>query len=329
MSIFGSSKLKKKDIIEIYSNDPKKILSNKNLEIFEYDNRSYQKSFYKTSHNSYQRDRSIPYQLDNGARGLELDINDDDYEDLNYLQIGHWFTNDLLNGNHYGDGNPDDDKFENWLKVIVKWSEENRNHTPITLFIELKSWHWKNLEGVIDSVIKNSIPSNILFPFIELGKYFPNDFTPWPLKNRLKGKIIVVLTSFWGWFHAGKEGWTTRWNYYNNDNCNAAFVAWTEDDEINMGSTDRRPLTLKNESRFYMCNKTLGNLYFHQEAQKLIRSDYDGTDIFGYDPPATMDDPVPQHIPPKGYSNGFRINFPIADYWNDDPYNNLYPFDIN
>ena len=101
----------------------------------------YHKAFFKTSHNSYEL--SIREQLNMGVRGLEYDLHDDKIQELADFEVYHLQNHiDVLLGE---DGNPNDLLFSNWLKILDDWSsEQNKEHAPITLFIELK-------DGIIDS----------------------------------------------------------------------------------------------------------------------------------------------------------------------------------
>lgn len=285
--------------------------------------RPYQKCFFVTSHNSYEEQHhlSIPEQLDVGVRGIEIDINDDDFDRLNYFQVGHY---DAGRGCYWGHGNPNhpNDKFQDWLKVISDWSiNKNGVHAPITIFIELKSYtHSEKKVTELENAIR-TIPPNILFKSSEINKKLNvTGSKPWPSLQELWGRIIVVLTNFWGRFaghglpapgYSNYEGFQSRWRYHLRNDCNSAFVAWTDEDneriERNYGSDDKRAEIIQRESRFYICNndKNLATRYFNEEPERLIRSD------FGYTNP-----------------DGYLINFPISDAWSTALTSRMYKWTI-
>lgn len=130
----------------------------------------YHKAFIKTSHNSYIH--SIRDQLNKGVRGLEYDIHDNNIQELEDFEIYH--LENHIDSLLEVDGNPNNLLFSNWLKVLKEWSnEQNKDHTPITLFIELKDSiidlnnEPEELYGIkkLNKIITDSFDSNILFTF--------------------------------------------------------------------------------------------------------------------------------------------------------------------
>jgi len=94
----------------------------------------YHQAFFKTSHNSFNM--SVRKQLDHGVRGLEYDIHDDRIQEVGDFEVYHlpMHVDAAINV----DGNPGDLLLSNWLKLLKDWSDEQNNeHAPITLFIEL------------------------------------------------------------------------------------------------------------------------------------------------------------------------------------------------
>lgn len=193
----------------------------------------FNKSIFMTTHNSYSY--SIKKQLNYGIRAFEIDIHDwwspiDVFRwwftsfptvrkirkkfFLNkvykvYYQVGHYMPgHEVYNSfrQRLKGGNPRGNNLGKWLGIIGNWSKKNRNHAPITVFIDLKreliSNHMlNNLEhehfGLIrlDEQIEIAFGENLFTP-----KQYEN------LKNQkqgdpitiedLQGKIIVVLMSF-------------------------------------------------------------------------------------------------------------------------------------
>lgn len=100
---------------------------------------SYADAYFAATHNSYSGDIGgergpLRAQLEAGVRGVELDIHDDDFGDHGY-RVGHNSP-----GGEVDDGgdNPDTHALEAWLGVIASWSDENPDHAPITLLVDLK-----------------------------------------------------------------------------------------------------------------------------------------------------------------------------------------------
>ncbi len=279
----------------------------------------YHKAFFKTSHNSYEH--SIREQLNKGVRGLEYDIHDDKIQELDDFEVYHL-------QNHYDvmlnvDGNPSDYLFSNWLKIIKEWSnEQNNGHAPITLFIELK-------DSIVDS---NNKPDElygikkfniVLVESISLDKLYTyknfreNNFQ-WPTVRELKGRVIIVLTSYWGGYWASNEGgFESRLRYLKNSlesKDDISFVSWIEEDhgdEVQF---------LKDNTYFWKCSLD----YSFKEHQKiatshrLTRVDFDKI-IFG------------RHVKTyykKSFEAGYRCNFPVTDSWADKMYNKSFPWSI-
>ncbi|KKN39893.1 hypothetical protein LCGC14_0738980 [marine sediment metagenome] len=148
----------------------------------------YNKAFFKTSHNSYGM--SIRQQLNFGLRGLEYDIHDDKIQEIGDFEVYHLKKSYDVAFN--GNGNPNDLMLSNWLKVIENWSnDQNNNHAPITLFIELKESLVDSnnkpdeLYGIkkLNNIIIDSFSSNRLYTY----KHFRKDNFKWPTVNELKG----------------------------------------------------------------------------------------------------------------------------------------------
>lgn len=279
----------------------------------------YHKAFFKTSHNSYEH--SIREQLNKGVRGLEYDIHDDKIQKLDDFEVFHL-------QNHYDvmlniGGNPNDYLFSNWLKIIKEWSnEQNDEHAPITLFIELK-------DSIVDS---NNKPdelygikkfNKVLVESISLDKLYTyknfreNNFQ-WPTVRELKGRVIIVLTSYWGGYWASSEGgFESRLRYLKNSlesKDDISFVSWIEEDhgdEVQF---------LKNNTYFWKCSLDY-SFKEHQKiaiSQKLTRVDFDKI-LFG------------RHVKTyykKNFEAGYRCNFPVTDSWADKMYNKSFPWSI-
>jgi hypothetical protein len=279
----------------------------------------YHQAFFKASHNSYEH--SIREQLDNDVRGLEYDLHDDRIQEINDFEVYHLTKNYhvLLNEK----GNPDNYLFTNWLNVINTWSnDQNHNHAPITLFIELK-------DNIIDSnnlpeefygikklnrLIQSSFSEKYLYTF---KKFRENDFK-WPTVRKLKGNIIIVLTSYWGGYWASSEGgFESRLQYLKNciagidDVC---FVSWTQKDK------GKEILYMREKTNYWKCDLAFStkNYKKNYEAQRATRADYDKI-VWG------------RHVKTyynKNYTTGYRCNFPVTDSWNSEKYNRSFPWSV-
>jgi hypothetical protein len=123
-----------------------------------------------------------------GLRYIELDIPDGSAAGT--IHIGHSLDDDedrLAAGSR---GNPDSDKFGDWFKVILNWSEENPGHDPITVAIEVKNgegWgtsDWEKLIASVGGLFSGNFSDNLVTP-----SSFNKDTTT---LAEVKGKIFVV-----------------------------------------------------------------------------------------------------------------------------------------
>ncbi len=280
---------------------------------------SYNEAFFKTSHNSYSI--SVRKQLDSGVRGLEYDIHDEKVHELNDFEVYHLPNHeDVALGVN---GNPNDLLFTSWLNLLKDWSDEHHNqHAPITLFIELKdNFIDENNEPSESYGLKklNRIILDVLYPdHVYQHKDFRKNGFHWPSLNELKGKIIVVLTSYWGGFWASSEGgFESRKIYLKNSLAgtdDACFVAWIEEDKgegVNF---------MKENTRFWKCSLEYSTEHYEESiiAQRLTRVDYDKI-IRG------------RHIKTyykQNYTSGYRANFPATDSWGEEKYDISFPWAI-
>jgi hypothetical protein len=279
----------------------------------------YHKAFFKASHNSYER--SIKEQLDNGVRGLEYDIHDDKIQELDDFEVYHLKNNlgTLLNEKE----NPSSYLFSEWLEVINKWSNNHQNdHSPITLFIELKDNIVdannipEELYGIrkLNKIIEDTIPPNNLYT----SKKFRENNYKWPKVREMKGNVITVLTSYWGGYWASSEGgFESRLQYLKN--CMAGtddvcFVSWTQEDK------GKEVLYMKEKTNFWKCNLAFSTKNYQKniEAQRVTRADYDKI-VWG------------RHVKTyykKNYNSGYRCNFPATDSWKSEKYDSSFPWSI-
>ena len=279
----------------------------------------YHNAFFKTSHNSYIH--SIREQLNKGVRGLEYDIHDDKIQELEDFEVYH--LQNHIDSLLTEEGNPNNLLLTNWLKLLDDWSaEQNKDHTPITLFIELKDSiidsnnEPEELYGIkkLNKIIVDAFNSNTLFTFKDFRE---NNFN-WPTVRELKGRVIIVLVSYWGGFWAASEGgFNSRLKYLNNclegidDVC---FVSWVQEDQGDKASY------LKEKSHFWKCSLEFSTKNFSQnsESQRVTRADFDKI-VWG------------MHIKTyykKNYEKGYRCNFPATDVWGTEKYDSCFPWSI-
>ena len=279
----------------------------------------YHQAFFKTSHNSFNM--SIRKQLDHGVRGLEYDIHDDKIQEINDFEVYHLprHVDAAINV----DGNPGDLLLTNWLKLLKDWSDEQNNeHAPITLFIELKDCiidennEPSELYGIkkLNKVILEALSPNYLYSHSD----FRESDKKWPTVRELKGRILIVLTSYWGGYWASSEGgFESRLHYLNNclkgedDIC---FVSWIEEDR----GKDKQ--YMKENATFWKCSLEFSkeNYEENMKLQRPTRVDYDKI---------RMGRHVKTYYE-KNYSNGFRANFLATDSWAEEKYARVFPWSI-
>jgi hypothetical protein len=279
----------------------------------------YHQAFFKASHNSYEH--SVREQLDKGVRGLEYDLHDDRVQELNNFEVYHLKKNYhvLLNEK----GNPDNYLLTEWLDVINTWSKDRKSrHAPITLFIELKdnivdsNNEPEELFGIkrLNSLILNSFSEGRLYTF----KKFREHNFKWPTVKELRGKVIVVLTSYWGGYWASSEGgFQSRLNYLKSSlegQDDVCFVSWTQEDK------GKEVLFMKTKTNFWKCSLLYSTKQFKKnvEGQRLTRVDFDKI-VWG------------RHVKTyynKNYQAGYRGNFFATDSWGEAKYDKSFPWSV-
>ena len=279
----------------------------------------YHQAFFKTSHNSFNM--SIRKQLNYGVRGLEYDIHDDRIQDVKDFEVYHLpkHIETAINV----DGNPGDLLLSKWLMLLKDWSDDQNNeHAPITLFIELKDCivdannEPSELYGIkkLNKVILEALSPNYLYSHSDFRK----NNHQWPTVRKLKGRVIIVLTSYWGSYWASSEGgFESRLQYLNSclkgedDIC---FVSWIEEDH------GEQTLFMKQKATFWKCSLELSTKYYEEnlKLQRPTRVDYDEI---------RMGRHVKTYYE-KSYENGFRANFLATDSWAKDEYAKVFPWSL-
>jgi len=279
----------------------------------------YYKAFFKTSHNSYEH--SVRHQLSSGLRALEYDIHDDKIQEIGDFEVYHLKNNYDVALNL--DGNPDNFLLTNWLKIIKDWSnEQKKDHAPITLFIEFKDGivgdnnKPDELYGIkkLNDVIINSFSTDTLYTYKDFRE---NNFN-WPTVRELKGKIVIVLTSYWGGHWASSEdGFESRLKYLTNcleGKDDVCFVSWIDEDKGEKSSF------LKEKTYFWKCSLDYSKKKYNEnvEVQRLTRVDFDKI-VWG------------RHVKTyfnKDFKAGYRCNFPSTDSWETEKYDISFPWSI-
>ena len=145
-------------------------------------------SIFQSTHNSYSGEEkgSIIAQLNNGVRGLELDIHDNDFQNWGDYLIGHGSHGSEVD--HHGD-NPDTILLRDWLEIIDNWSTQHPDHAPITITLDLKD----NLTDNYSHATGSFSALNELLEDIFSEKLVPVS-SSLPSLGTLRGKIIIVLS---------------------------------------------------------------------------------------------------------------------------------------
>ena len=157
----------------------------------------YSQAQSKASHNSYDRDETIPEQLlwdrsetwQGGCRAIEYDI-------VQSKTDWRWSVQ------HDGSYNPDEkDQLSTWLGVLREWADANPGHDIVTLYLDLKNAALSDQEFAarIDALLDASLGADNLYRPGELMGNEPDLVrgamaNGWPLLEELSGKLIVVLS---------------------------------------------------------------------------------------------------------------------------------------
>jgi hypothetical protein len=151
----------------------------------------FTKAYFKSTHNSYSGDErgSIQQQLDAGFRGLEFDIHDNDFMAVGDYRLGHYFHGSEVS---LGNGNPQTPLLTDWLSQVSQWSQQNPNHAPITLTLDIKDDLTDNINfangdmGRLNNILIESFGTDLFEPSIL-------DET-WPSIDELRNRILIVLS---------------------------------------------------------------------------------------------------------------------------------------
>ena len=136
-------------------------------------------------------------QLENGVRNLEIDIETVDNEGSISFIVSHKPILDNVSSAY---------NFENALKEIAMWSDNNPGHLPIYLLIEPKS----NVPSInnmqdfsvkyaqeFDKVLREVLGEKLLTPKQAMGEHESleamRDANDWPTLKEAAGKVIVLM----------------------------------------------------------------------------------------------------------------------------------------
>ena len=155
---------------------------------------TYDRMRYWTTHNSYEGGPrgSVPAQLTENVRSVELDIWDNDFERVGDYRLGHFKPGHAvaLGAGAPGD-NPSTLLLRDWLRAISDWSTAN-DHAVITLVLDVKSDLTDNESGGdledFNATLEKAFGSRLFTrdDFDELGA--------WPESSVLRNRIICVLS---------------------------------------------------------------------------------------------------------------------------------------
>ncbi len=148
-------------------------------------------AFFKSTHNSYSGEErgSITEQLNEGIRGLEFDIHDNDFEQIGDYRLGHYSHDAEVS---LGNGNPQTTLLTDWLLIVAQWSIQNPTHAPITLTLDIKDDFTDNINFDNGNMAKLN---NTLVETIGTKLFTPGDLNEeWPTIEDLSGRILIVLS---------------------------------------------------------------------------------------------------------------------------------------
>lgn len=150
-------------------------------------------AIFKATHNSYSGDvdgakHSIPYQLANGVRFIELDVHDNGYDSNHDYAIGHSGPGDLVDHN----GNPASNNLRDWLGVVAGWSSANPTHAPIVVMLDLKDDLTDNPSFAAGNMTAlNTELTDVFGSQLLLAKDYPGAL---PSVDALRGRVLVLLS---------------------------------------------------------------------------------------------------------------------------------------
>jgi len=108
----------------------------------------------------------------------------------------------------------------------------------------------------LNEVILDVLSPNYLYSH---GDFRKND-NRWPTVRELKGRVIIVLTSYWGGYWASNEGgFDSRLQYLNNflkSEDDICFVSWIEEDR------GKQKVFMKEKATFWKCNIELSTKHY-------------------------------------------------------------------
>ncbi len=155
---------------------------------------------FKRRHNVW-RFESIKFQLDDGkARGLEFDVHEDvikkpimtireKYSSSKQENIKEFFVYHLWYNKR------ERITLREWFEAVKVWSDLNKNHEPIVIYLDLKHIISKKLNSKeksfsnrLDDLIKRYFENRLYTPY----EYMQNN--QWPTLDDLKDKFIFVLS---------------------------------------------------------------------------------------------------------------------------------------
>jgi hypothetical protein len=150
-------------------------------------------ALFKATHNSYSGDvdgakHSIPFQLDNGVRFIELDVHDNGYDTTHDYAIGHNGPGDAVDHN----GNPASNNLRDWMTVVSNWSGAHPTHAPIVVMLDLKD----DLTDNANYAAGNMTALNQEITGVFGSKLLPAKDYPGALPSidTLRGRVVVLLS---------------------------------------------------------------------------------------------------------------------------------------
>jgi len=151
------------------------------------------KALFMATHNSYEKKpMGIIQSFDFGVRQVELDIYIKDFSRHKQYCIGHFWCGEATQVGELG--NPNTTYLNAWLEQIADWSRSHRDHSPISLLIDMKSDLASGGKTYAEAGFPN-LQETFQGIFGDL-MYWANEKPGgyWPSVNQLRGRIMVVLS---------------------------------------------------------------------------------------------------------------------------------------
>lgn len=153
----------------------------------------YHQAVFRSVEDAYRGDQSgergtVLDQLEGGARFLDFDVHDDDFEMAGGFRIG------LERPGHQvatGQGNPATDALRDWLRPIAQWSDAHPDHAPLTIALDVQDDLTEG-DGPEDGDLAD-LDDLVTSTFGDRLVQAADAPQRWPVLDELRGRVLVVL----------------------------------------------------------------------------------------------------------------------------------------